>query len=125
MKKYRRLKRYWRLLLKYKKELSHTEYKHYRLFGQRLEVNVVQELLDYDHDLKVNYELYQTLLHSIKEKDFKTLSTTLSTVKLHTISNYMKTSVNTLKDRKSTRLNSSHVANSYAVFCLKKKIKKL
>src|SRR5690625_437177 len=25
------------------------------------------------------------------------------------------------KDRKSTRLNSSHVASSYAVFCLKKK----
>src|SRR5439155_19241779 len=29
-----------------------------------------------------------------------------------------------LRDRKSTRLNSSHVAISYAVFCLKKKIKK-
>src|SRR5437870_10878759 len=28
-----------------------------------------------------------------------------------------------LKDRKSTRLNSSHVAISYAVFCLKKKTK--
>src|SRR5690625_6424811 len=27
----------------------------------------------------------------------------------------------TWKDRKSTRLNSSHVASSYAVFCLKKK----
>src|SRR5690349_22465017 len=27
-------------------------------------------------------------------------------------------------DRKSTRLNSSHVEISYAVFCLKKKIKK-
>src|SRR5699024_11789653 len=26
-----------------------------------------------------------------------------------------------MKDRKSTRLNSSHVSNSYAVFCLKKK----
>src|SRR5207302_7449985 len=26
------------------------------------------------------------------------------------------------KDRKSTRLNSSHVKTSYAVFCLKKKI---
>src|SRR5690606_39525145 len=26
------------------------------------------------------------------------------------------------KDRKSTRLNSSHVKSSYAVFCLKKKI---
>src|SRR5690625_786126 len=27
-----------------------------------------------------------------------------------------------LGDRKSTRLNSSHVASSYAVFCLKKKV---
>src|SRR5436305_768116 len=27
-------------------------------------------------------------------------------------------------DRKSTRLNSSHVRNSYAVFCLKKKTKR-
>src|SRR5437870_7474534 len=27
-----------------------------------------------------------------------------------------------MEDRKSTRLNSSHVANSYAVFCLKKKM---
>src|SRR5699024_12453746 len=26
-----------------------------------------------------------------------------------------------ITDRKSTRLNSSHVSNSYAVFCLKKK----
>src|SRR6266702_6560850 len=26
-------------------------------------------------------------------------------------------------DRKSTRLNSSHVASTYAVFCLKKKIR--
>src|SRR5436309_12380490 len=29
------------------------------------------------------------------------------------------------RDRKSTRLNSSHVKISYAVFCLKKKKKKL
>src|SRR5690625_1952814 len=29
---------------------------------------------------------------------------------------------NLLRERKSTRLNSSHVAISYAVFCLKKKI---
>src|SRR3989442_4457497 len=29
----------------------------------------------------------------------------------------------TVEDRKSTRLNSSHVRISYAVFCLKKKIK--
>src|SRR5690625_5980542 len=33
--------------------------------------------------------------------------------------NYLKTMREGLLDRKSTRLNSSHVANSYAVFCLK------
>src|SRR5699024_11328091 len=32
-----------------------------------------------------------------------------------------KTEYNELIDRKSTRLNSSHVSISYAVFCLKKK----
>src|SRR5690625_6156366 len=32
--------------------------------------------------------------------------------------------VEIIKDRKSTRLNSSHVAISYAVFCLKKKKRK-
>src|SRR5258705_5799803 len=31
----------------------------------------------------------------------------------------------TLRDRKSTRLNSSHLGISYAVFCLKKKKTKL
>src|SRR5690625_6826670 len=34
----------------------------------------------------------------------------------------LKLEETTAKDRKSTRLNSSHVAISYAVFCLKKKI---
>src|SRR5437870_6434979 len=36
----------------------------------------------------------------------------------------MPGSVGELTDRKSTRLNSSHVAISYAVFCLKKKKRK-
>src|SRR5947207_11772189 len=31
------------------------------------------------------------------------------------------TKTEVLEDRKSTRLNSSHTVNSYAVFCLKKK----
>src|SRR2546426_9162125 len=35
-----------------------------------------------------------------------------------------RASVSTARDRKSTRLNSSHLVISYAVFCLKKKKKK-
>src|SRR2546426_92788 len=34
-----------------------------------------------------------------------------------------RTSVDPIRDRKSTRLNSSHLVISYAVFCLKKKKK--
>src|SRR5699024_11338703 len=36
---------------------------------------------------------------------------------------FAKRLLNTKRDRKSTRLNSSHVSISYAVFCLKKKTK--
>src|SRR5256884_4771622 len=35
--------------------------------------------------------------------------------------NSLNTAINKLRDRKSTRLNSSHGYISYAVFCLKKK----
>src|SRR5207253_6583760 len=45
----------------------------------------------------------------------------LSTSNIGSVSHPAETG---LSDRKSTRLNSSHVAISYAVFCLKKKKKK-
>src|SRR5207249_9942982 len=35
--------------------------------------------------------------------------------------NFLPHTLTSLRDRKSTRLNSSHVSISYAVFCLKKK----
>src|SRR5690349_22741804 len=38
--------------------------------------------------------------------------------------NTLNRALSGLQDRKSTRLNSSHVEISYAVFCLKKKNKK-
>ena len=97
MKKYRRLKRFWKLLLKDAQKLSYTEYKYYPMFGQRLEVNVVEELLNYDSDLKRNYELYQTLLKSVKNKNFDALANTVFDVDTNTISSYMKTSIKTLK----------------------------
>src|SRR5690625_4589851 len=53
----------------------------------------------------------------------------LFSIGLHLVNGMMKVEMMdilkkfTLQDRKSTRLNSSHVAISYAVFCLKKKKK--
>src|SRR5689334_24385480 len=40
---------------------------------------------------------------------------------LAAISHDLQTPITRMRDRKSTRLNSSHSSNSYAVFCLKKK----
>src|SRR5690606_40566362 len=40
-----------------------------------------------------------------------------------TMGNHTWDNKNIFEDRKSTRLNSSHVKISYAVFCLKKKIR--
>src|SRR5690606_41178874 len=42
---------------------------------------------------------------------------------LEFLDNHQKGMTPSTPDRKSTRLNSSHVKISYAVFCLKKKIK--
>src|SRR5690606_40892276 len=42
---------------------------------------------------------------------------------LNFYANYANIGNNIFEDRKSTRLNSSHVKISYAVFCLKKKKK--
>src|SRR5437660_8968970 len=58
---------------------------------------------------------YTTLFRShVAEKDFL-----LFNIANGTIARFRILLVN--RDRKSTRLNSSHVAISYAVFCLKKK----
>src|SRR5699024_9612424 len=97
MKKYRRLKRYCRLLLKYKHNISNTDYKYYPLFGQRLEESVINELLDYDEDLKMHYHLYQSLLECMIEKNFTALSDTLYNDFQSLYSRYMYISFKTLK----------------------------
>src|SRR5256885_6170978 len=42
---------------------------------------------------------------------------------MNAVENHEWTPIHTSEDRKSTRLNSSHLVISYAVFCLKKKTK--
>lgn len=78
MKKYRRLKRHWRLFLKYEADLSDVNYNHYRLFGQRSERGIIDEMLAYDNELKENYKLYQRLLSAIKERCYDTFSEILT-----------------------------------------------
>jgi len=97
MKKYRRLKRYWKLLLKKRSDLSSVKYKYYPLFGQRTGQSIIDEMLNYDPVLKANYELYQELMESMANKDFEALSSCLTNAVPSAISNYMRTSLKTLR----------------------------
>nr|WP_246570199.1 ISL3 family transposase [Lentibacillus saliphilus] len=96
-KKYHRLKRYWKLLLKKRSNLSYTEYKYYGLFGQRLESSVVQEILNYSEELKINYDLYQDVLEAMDEKNYHTLENVLSKQCSTAASTYLRTSIKTLR----------------------------
>src|SRR5699024_11567161 len=68
------------------------------------------------------------LLMRMKESDFDdvvdtNLKGTFLCIKAVSRTMMKQRSGRIIKDRKSTRLNSSHVSISYAVFCLKKKRK--
>ena len=56
-----------------------------------------EEMLEYDPVLKANYRLYQELLKAMSDKDFKALETCLTRPVSPLISNYMRTSLKTLR----------------------------
>ncbi|MFD1928538.1 ISL3 family transposase, partial [Sporosarcina siberiensis] len=106
LKKYRRLKAFWKLLLKNATDISSTEYKYYRLFGQRTESGIIEEMLTYSPVLKANYDLYQSLLKAMRMKDFETLKFHLAESVNPLISGYMRTSLKTLRGHLSYIENS-------------------
>src|SRR5690625_931138 len=78
------------------------------------------EFIDKDREINVE-KAFQVKLTDGDQKAEKVWTTT-KTVEEFLEDNEIELEKN--EDRKSTRLNSSHVAISYAVFCLKKKKKK-
>src|SRR5699024_12745592 len=78
----------------------------FRSEGERLRVRMVREYCRYVQ--KYSLRQYSPMNQKVINEINLHLDSTLS--------------LKTLADRKSTRLNSSHVSISYAVFCLKKKI---
>src|SRR5436853_5036977 len=70
-------------------------------------------------------EIYTLSLHDALPISFpSTTSTRPSCTCLASITSGSRSATRGKIDRKSTRLNSSHLGISYAVFCLKKKKKK-
>src|SRR5690348_17576524 len=66
-----------------------------------------------DHGCQVTFSLVPHHIHSPSSSGRPSQNFVIQALEFH-LTNY-------LRDRKSTRLNSSHPSISYAVFCLKKK----
>src|SRR2546426_5277980 len=72
---------------------------------------------------------YTTLFRSVGHADVRHFAGPVPRVIAHVSAHFRRTTVEAIaatvglstRDRKSTRLNSSHLVISYAVFCLKKK----
>ena len=81
---------------------------------------VKNDLFDYGLEIYQDEKLFKFSLDSILLAEFVE-----NKAGLNTIVDFCCGNGAVPLDRKSTRLNSSHVSISYAVFCLKKKKKKV
>src|SRR5690625_6113613 len=54
-------------------------------------------MLKYDTEIKINYKLYNEILHAMTNRDFNTLENILHRRSTTLISSYMKTSLKTLR----------------------------
>lgn len=95
---YRKIKRYWRLLLKSRLEIDRSSWKKYLCFKNLMtEVDIVDYILEKNSELKESYELYQNILYSLQHRDYKLFNQIISKEYIG-ISDYMKTTINTLKE---------------------------
>src|SRR5690625_1287166 len=78
----------------------------------------LREAIEYSRNNSTNFDSFKKHLNDVYGVETKLRGKTLS-FKHPERERFIR--ANKLGDRKSTRLNSSHVAISYAVFCLKKK----
>ena len=97
-KNYRKLKRYWRLILKDRTELDFSKWRKYTCFEHLMtQSDVVDYLVNTDEQLKQTYLIYQKILYALKKKDYICLKQSLANINLN-ISSYMKTSIKTLTE---------------------------
>lgn len=94
---YNKLKRYWKNILKSRFELNCSTWKKYPCFNDlTTEQDIVDYLVSLDSELEETYQVYQDLLYAFQNNNFIVLDATLNK-KFNNLSEYMKTSIKTLK----------------------------
>jgi transposase len=97
-KDYKKLKRYWRLILKSRDKLDFSKWKRFTCFDHLMtEVDVVNYLINTSKELHDTYIVYQDLLFAIQNNNLSLLEKALYSNLSH-ISPYLITSINTLKE---------------------------
>lgn len=96
-KNYNKLKRYWKLLLKSQEELNNSKWRRWTCFDNLMtQSDVVNYLINTNKELYNTYQVYQSILYSIKNNNYKELETIVNDTH-DSISTYMRTSIKTLK----------------------------
>ena len=97
MKDYRKLKRYWKLLLQDSQKVNYTDYQYHRLFRKVMpHSEIVDYLLSLNSTLKATYTCYQDLLYAMSQNNSDLLKSVLSSPH-EQVSDYMSTALQTLR----------------------------
>lgn len=94
---YTKLKRLWKLLLKYREELNFEDYHSHRLFeGLVTEKSMIEYILSIDSRFRLEYELINDLKADIMSHNYTLFEEDLIITRKHTVSRHVRTTFTTL-----------------------------
>ena len=103
---YTKLKKYWKLILKDKRELDKDNKKYQKCFNKEMsQYDIVNYLLNTNEELYETYQIYQSILYSIDIRN-KDIFLSIINGKNLKVSKYMKKALKTFKNMKEYILNA-------------------
>ena len=103
---YKKFKKYWKLLLKDKRDLDKKKKKYQTCFKKEMtQYDIVSYLLNTNEELYETYQIYQSILYSIDSRN-KEIFLSILNGKNKKISKYMKKALKTFRNMKKYILNA-------------------
>ena len=103
---YSKLKKYWKLILKDKRELDKNNKKYQKCFKKEIsQYDIVSYLLNTNEELYQTYQAYQSILYSIDTRN-KDIFLSIVNGKNLKVSKYMKKAIKTFKNMKEYIVNA-------------------
>ena len=103
---YKKFKKYWKLLLKDKRDLDKKKKKYQTCFKKEMtQYDIVSYLLNTNEELYETYQIYQSILYSIDTRN-KEIFLSIINGKNKKVSKYMKKALKTFRNMKKYILNA-------------------